>query len=322
MKSLRTSASALPVDALCGLFGHTKQAFYQWNRRKFKEKCEEQAIVEIIRDIRSEMPRIGVRKLRQLLILDYGLYCGRDRLFDILRRERLLVKRRRRKPRTTYSGHIFPVYPNLVSSLTPVRPNHVWVSDITYVRVEGRFMYLFLITDMFSRKVIGWSLADDMAVPHALEALKMALRQRKGKGVETIHHSDRGSQYCCAEYVRLLKRHGISISMTENGDPRENAYAERVNGTIKEEFINPLNPGRSSVLRVVRESISTYNDRRPHASLVILTPEPVMLTPSAAHSMECEPMRGWKHYPWYRKDIPNGNATFVPDREQDPEAFP
>lgn len=316
MKSLRADDPTHSVGSLCGLFGHTKQAFYQSEKREFKDKSEDQVIVEIVRDIRTEMPRIGTRKLQQILEHEYGVKCGRDRLFRILGDEFMLVRQRHRRPRTTNSGHPYPVYPNIIASITPERPNHVWVSDITYIRVDDRFVYLFLVTDMFSRKIVGWSLADDMSASHAVEALRMALRQRKGKGVETIHHSDRGTQYCCAEYVSLLRKNNIVISMTENGDPRENAYAERVNGTIKNEFLKPLKPTREKVRDLVKFSISTYNDKRPHFSLMTLTDDHILLTPSAAHAMTEEFGRGWKNYPWYSKRDSEKSVIFAPDTTQ------
>lgn len=255
---------------------------------------EDEVVLQIICDIRQICPRIGTRKLQYMLLQEYGIAYGRDRLFELLERENLLVRQRHRKPRTTWSGHIFPVYPNLVADLIPSRPNEVWVSDITYIRTEDGFQYLFLITDMYSRKIVGWELAKDLGTEHALVALEQAIAQKKDDN-PTIHHSDRGTQYCCAAYVGRLKNAGIHISMTEKGDPRENAYAERVNGTIKNEFLKPINPTQATLRIAVAIAINNYNSKRPHLSLGNLTPD-------IAHTMTGPIKRHWKHYPWYSKD--------------------
>lgn len=232
-----------------------------------------------------------------MLLQNYGVRCGRDRLFDMLDRAGMLLRQRHRAPRTTYSGHVMPVYPNIVANLIPLRPNQVWVSDITYVRVEKDFMYLFLITDMYSCKIVGWCLSDSMETSNAIKALKMAIAQRKDSSLPTIHHSDRGTQYCCSAYVRLLKKNHIEISMTENGDPRENAYAERVNGTIKNEFLKHRILTKENAQTVVAKDIDAYNYIRPHNSIG-------RLTPAAAHEQSGELKRMWCHYPWYHKEIP------------------
>lgn len=290
---LRSEDSAARVEDLCGLFGVTKQAYYQGVKFSYKEVAEEDVVIEMVKDMREKCPGIGTRKLQMMLRANYQVDYGRDRLFRLLDREGLLLRQRHRKPRTTFSGHLLPVYPNLVKGITPMRPNHVWVSDITYVKVDGAFMYLFLITDMYSRKIVGWALASDMGAEHAVSALKMALRQRGDKSAELIHHSDRGTQYCSQRYVKLLRKNGASVSMTENGDPRENAYAERVNGTIKNEYIKRMDISAENAPKVVAKAINNYNDNRPHASIE-------WLTPSEAHQMEGLLDRKWKHYPWYK----------------------
>lgn len=301
---LRSENPSLRVEELCELFGVTKQAYYQGFKASYKSVAEDDVVLEMVRDMRKKCPGIGTRKLHVMLKANYQIEYGRDRLFSLLDREGLLMRQRHRKPRTTYSGHLLPVYTNLVKGIVPTRPNHVWVSDITYVKVDGAFMYLFLITDMYSRKIVGWSLASDMGAPHAVSALKMALRQRKVKTAPLIHHSDRGSQYCCSQYVKVLKNNYISISMTENGDPRENAYAERVNGTIKNEYIKRMAIGVENAQMVVATAIRNYNDHRPHASIE-------WLTPSEAHMRDGMLYRKWKHYPWYSRNNPEKFANFA-----------
>lgn len=301
---LRSVNPSLRIGDLCELFGVTKQAYYQGIKATYKEVAEDSVIIEMVCDLRKKCPSVGTRKLQKMLKSNFGVDCGRDRLFELLDREGMLLRRRCRKPRTTYSGHMLPVYPNIVKDIVPMRPNQVWVSDITYVKVDGTFMYLFLITDMYSRKIVGWALADDMCASHAVEALRMAIRQRKDKSVDTIHHSDRGSQYCSAEYVKELKKNNIRISMTENGDPRENAYAERVNGTIKNEYIKLMDIHGENASKIVATAISNYNNHRPHASIE-------WLTPSEAHLMEGPLDRKWKHYPWYSRDNSKINGTFA-----------
>lgn len=292
------------VSELCELFGVSKQAYYKGNRAEFSEVIADEVVAEMVRDIRKRCPGVGTRKLQKMLVKYYNLDYGRDRLFSLLDKQGLLLRRRHRQPRTTFSGHIFPVYPNLVKEIVPMRPNEVWVSDITYIRVEDGFMYLFLVTDMYSRKIVGWALADNMMAEHAVAALRMAISQKADLRLSTIHHSDKGTQYCCAAYVKMLKRNNILISMTEAPDPRENAYAERINGTIKNEFLKPLKPTRSNVYDVVREAIHNYNTFRIHASIGWLTPE-------EAHHSEGPLERKWKHYPWYHKDVSEENANFA-----------
>lgn len=282
------------VSELCELFGVSKQAFYKGCASDFSKDVLNDVVVEIVKDIRERCPKVGTRKLQLMLKKYYGLSYGRDRLFALLEENGLLVRQRHRKPRTTFSGHVLPVYPNMVKGLVPTRPNEVWVSDITYIRVGDKFLYLFLITDMYSRKIVGWALSENMGASNAVKALRMAIAQKPDLRLETIHHSDRGLQYCCADYVKLLKSHGILISMTEASDPRENAYAERVNGTIKNEFLRPLKANEENVAGLVCKAIKEYNTFRPHSSIEWLTPE-------EAHHMEGPLERKWKTYPWYHK---------------------
>lgn len=225
------------------------------------------------------MPRIGGKKLYWILkpeLVGSEIKIGRDKFFDVLRERDLLVERKRRYIRTTNSYHRFYTYKNLVRETTISKPHQVVVSDITYLRITGmKFVYLFLITDAYSRKIVGWHLAKSLAIEGALEALKMALKQCPiTEGL--IHHSDRGIQYCSKEYVKLLQKNDARISMTEQNHCYENALAERVNGILKEEFmLNEEFACQSMALQAVKQAIKTYNNYRPHWSINLLTPEQI-----------------------------------------------
>lgn len=205
--------------------------------------------------------------------IDAGL--GRDKFFDILRSRKLLVKRRKKYVYTTDSFHRFKVYKNALKNKTLTAPNQAFVSDITYLRIKDEFVYLFLITDAYSRKISGWSLSDSLSIEGAIDALKMAIKQcKQTEGI--IHHSDRGIQYCSNAYVALLNKHKMTISMTEENHCYENAMAERVNGILKEEFmLDSEFADQSMALKAVKEAIETYNTRRPHWSLNLCTPQQI-----------------------------------------------
>ena len=221
---------------------------------------------------------------------EIGIQMGRDALFDMLRQNGLLVRRRRNGVRTTNSSHWLRKYPNLIRHFEPMRPNQLWVSDITYLETTEGFLYLFLITDACSKKIVGWSIADNLDADNAVEALQMALRSMKSDCSGLIHHSDRGVQYCSDKYVKLLNRHQIRISMTENGDPLENAIAERVNGILKDEWLYEMGKmSKAAMQKVVPQIIQIYNNERPHLSLN-------MLTPAVAHQLEDRMRRLWKNY--------------------------
>ena len=189
-------------------------------------------MLQLVEKQRELMPKVGGRKLLELIQprLPIELSIGRDSFFDFLRRHGLLVGKRRRRVKTTYSNHWLRKYPNLIKEFVPTRANQLWVSDITYVETVAGFVYLNLITDAYSRKIVGWAIGETLEAKYTIEALRIALKQVP-KGTEgLIHHSDRGVQYCCCDYVKILNKNEVQISMTENGDPRENAIAERVNG--------------------------------------------------------------------------------------------
>lgn len=219
------------------------------------------------------MPRLGVRKLYYLLSLPGKINVGRDKLFSILREEGLLVSRRRKYTVTTNSKHWLRKYPNLVQNISLERPEQLWVADITYIDTLEGNAYLHLVTDAYSKQIMGHELCDNMEATSTLKALTMALGKRKYKS-ELIHHSDRGLQYCSKRYTDCLKENGINISMTENGDPYENAIAERVNGILKDEF--GLYEKFENILQakeLARQSIEIYNQLRPHLSCSMFTPK-------------------------------------------------
>lgn len=252
------------VDFTCRLFGRSRQSYY---KRKDSDQHKLSQAVDVVcqvLDIRRAMPRIGgTRKLYYLL----GDNCdvGRDKLFAILRSNHLLVKPRRSYHITTNSKHMFYKHKNLITNLAIVRPEQVWVSDITYIGNRGRNHYLALITDAYSKKIVGYDLSDSLA-------LKMALKSRRFSG-DLIHHSDRGIQYCCDTYQRILNKNSLRVSMTQNGDPLENAIAERVNGILKDEFeLERFVCDLPDLRRIVAQSIEIYNNRRPHLSCRFLTP--------------------------------------------------
>ena len=222
------------------------------------------------------MPRIGTRKLHYLLtdpLQKHGIAIGRNKLFDLLGDYGLLVRcRKRKRVSTTDSNHPFRKYPNLVRELQVLRPDHLWVSDITYLSLTDSFCYLSLVTDAYSRKIVGYCLYPTLKKEGPIQALKMAVADKVYRQ-QLIHHSDRGLQYCCGDYTSLLTQIGISISMTEKGDPYENAIAERVNGILKAEFELDIDfSSFDAAKKAVDKAIDIYNHQRPHSSCNYMTP--------------------------------------------------
>ena len=237
----------------------------------------------LVRTIRMEMPRLGTRKLYYLLRSDIdalGIKIGRDALFEYLRSEHLLIKPKKNYTKTTDSKHWLRKYPNLMLGVKAQRPEQYFVSDITYIKSREKTHYLSLVTDAYSRKIMGFKLSDDMSTENVVQALHMAVLKRKTQQ-SLIHHSDRGLQYCSSLYQNALKENGILPSMTDGYDCYQNAMAERINGILKQEFlINKCNNGKE-LKQLVKESINTYNNKRPHLSLN-------MKTPNFIHQKTCE----------------------------------
>lgn len=225
----------------------------------------------------------------EVFIRQHAIKIGRDAFFDVLRKHGLLVRKRKRsKPQTTFSNHWMRKYPNLITSFVPTAPNQLWVSDITYIHLEDGFAYLSLITDAYSHKIVGFYLSQSLSAEGCIEALKMALANNPRCG-HLIHHSDRGLQYCSYDYVALLASNSIGVSMTQNGDPRENAIAERVNGILKDELLEVCYPSFAEAQVEVGTAINIYNHQRPHSSVD-------MLTPVVAHTKTGELKKHWKNY--------------------------
>ena len=255
-----------------------RDAYYKLKKRKIKQEVVFNQVIEFVKEERIEQSRVGTRKLYEALKPIFnatGIKVGRDKLFDILREQDMLVKRKRASCKTTDSYHRFHKYKNLVKDMVVSAPNQVWVSDITYIRTIKGFCYLALITDLYSRKIVGYDISDSLELAGCLRALKLALRTaRPVSGL--VHHSDRGIQYCSNQYVKELKKRGIGISMTEENHCYENAVAERVNGILKDEFYLDqcfVNTKYASI--ATKNAIDIYNNKRLHLSLGYKTPNMV-----------------------------------------------
>lgn len=257
------------------MFGLKRDAWYKYIRRSEKREKVKAQVVSMVKQERKEQPRVGGRKLHEVLQPAFAaanLKVGRDYLFDILREHDMLIKRKRSTCRTTYSLHRFYTYKNQVKDMTVTRPNQVWVSDITYIRTVSGFCYLALITDMYSRKIVGYDMSDSLELAGCLRALKKALKAAR-PATRLVHHSDRGFQYCSNQYVDELKKRNIQISMTEENHCYENAIAERVNGILKDEFyLDQVFYSISHARDAVKNAIEIYNSKRLHLSLGYKTP--------------------------------------------------
>lgn len=235
-------------------------------------------MLELVRGVRREQPRFGGRKLLGDALRARAIALGRDALFDVLRRHRLLVLPVRAYHKTTLSHHRFYRHPNLLKpgpgQVVPQAPEQVWVSDITYVPTQEHATYLSLVTDAYSRKIVGYHLDVHMQTSAVSRAFKMALRQRRSRQ-PLVHHSDRGIQYCSADYQALHAQHGITCSMTDGYDCYQNALAERVNGILKGEFLLHKPRNLKEARQMVKQSIRLYNEKRPHLSLQYKTPDAV-----------------------------------------------
>lgn len=265
------------IGTLCRLFGKTRHAYYDNRWRVQDQGLKEDIVIQKVLEIRKEIPGIGTLKLHSMLtpvFRSHQIKIGRDYMFDLLREHGLQIRRRRRKAITTNSRHWMHKYANLIKDLIPSRPEQIWVSDITYIRFSGQWGYLSLVTDAYSKQIMGFCFRKDLSGQGCIEALKMALGNRMYPQEELIHHSDRGSQYCSKAYVDVLLEGKVAISMTENGDPYENAIAERVNGILKTDFnlYNSADGFKETKKRIAR-NIKAYNTIRPHLSVDLLTPE-------------------------------------------------
>lgn len=270
----KATGKAIVAD-VCSSFGIKRDAYYKYQKRQTKRESVAAQVVDLVKEERRDQPRVGTRKLLEALRHSFeieNIKVGRDCLFDILRQYNMLIAKKKASCKTTNSFHHFHKYNNLVKDVLVTRPNQVWVSDITYIRTINGFCYLALITDYFSRKIIGYDVSDSLELAGCLRALKIALRHiRNPSGL--IHHSDRGIQYCCNLYVNELLKRKIKISMTEENHCYENAIAERVNGILKDEFyIDQCFASMHHARLAIKNAIEIYNSKRLHLSLGYKTP--------------------------------------------------
>ena len=288
---------SIDLGKICRLFGMSRQAYYKQMHHREKATLEEVVILKLVEEVRSGLPQTGTRKLLHMLsprLEHHGIHIGRDRLFDMLQGHGMLIRRRKRRyPKTTDSCHRFRKYPNLVRGMEINRAEQLWVSDITYLAIPEGFCYLNLVTDAYSHRIMGYCLYPTLETEGTLQALKMALANRQRPQDALIHHSDRGTQYCCKEYVELLTACHISISMAKS----ENPIAERVNGILKEELgLNQTFESLKYARKAVDAKITAYNQLRIHASCDYLTPQ-------QAHYKEGILNKKWKDYRKYKKRI-------------------
>ena len=261
--------------------GISRQAYYKRRQGEARRSGEAGVVTALVRDVRLRQPRLGTRKLHHLLgpaLTGRGIRLGRDRLFDVLRAARLLVVPQRAYHKTTQSHHRFRRHPNLLKpgpdQIVPTGPEQVWVADITYLPTAGPFVYLSLVTDAFSRKIVGHHVHDSLQTEQVSQALRKALRTRQTRQ-PLIHHSDRGIQYCSTYYQDIHRRHDLRCSMTDGYDCYQNALAERVNGILKGEFLLQRPANLEQAIRMVEQSVRIYNHERPHAALKYKTPDAV-----------------------------------------------
>jgi putative transposase len=256
------------------LFGISRQSYYRagWRTRHRREVANR--VVTMVKEIRRELPRVGTRKLYHILgdsLSELGV--GRDKLFAIINANNLSIKPFRSYRMTTDSKHIFHKHKNLIAGTVPTRPEQIWVGDITYIGNKNNHSYLSLITDAYSKKIVGYNLSENLNAEGCVKALKMAVKNREYTDKPLIHHSDRGIQYCCDDYQKQITKHEIKCSMTECYDPYANAVAERVNGILKQEFLlEEYNVNKKIMKKIIMQSIENYNKIRPHLSCKMLTP--------------------------------------------------
>ena len=256
------------------MFGWNRQVYYRSTKRSKASRKKAEQVIELVENIRIKMPKLGGRKLYFLLSEPLKeLKIGRDKFFNILRANHLLIIPKRSYHVTTNSHHRFRKHKNLVSDYQVTKPNQVWVADITYIGNRKNPSYLSLITDAYSKKIVGHHVAENLTTEGSLLALKKAIKNQEPVLKSLIHHSDRGLQYCSDEYQRILEKNNIKCSMTQNSDPYENAVAERINGILKQEFdIDKFDVETKIKRKIVDESIKIYNELRPHFSNHYLTP--------------------------------------------------
>jgi transposase InsO family protein len=270
--------ASVSVAALCRAAGMSRQNYYRQRRCRQRRQVEQEAVLELVKRERQLQPELGGRKL--LVRIRPGLkqaqiQVGRDRFFELLRSHNLLVRRKKRRQKTTDSRHGFRVYRNHYKDLEVSEAHQAWVADLTYLRTWEGFLYLSLISDASTRKIIGYEASDRLEAEGCLASLEQALGQLP-EGKQPLHHSDRGTQYCCSDYIGKLQDRGLSISMTEENHCYENAQAERLNGILKQEYgLGDCFRTKAEARQAVDQAVWLYNELRPHLSLNYQTPSEV-----------------------------------------------
>ena len=266
----------LSLQRACNCLDISRQAYYKRCKNTSKQELSESIVLDLVQDIRKQLPRLGTKKVYSLIKHDLNqlpVSIGRDKLFKILKKNDLLIKPKKSYARTTNSKHRFRTYENLIKQIKPNRKDQIWVSDITYIRTMRGFCYLALITDAYSRKIVGYDISDSLELVGCMRALKRATRNYKVFDYKLIHHSDRGIQYCSHQYTKLLRKRKIRISMAAKGNCYENALAERVNGILKNEFNLDISfKSKNDAYKSVKQAIFAYNQIRPHYSIGLMTP--------------------------------------------------
>lgn len=290
--------SGFSLSYYCRLFGKSRQAFYMQKNGVTNNGLQDALALKLVAEIRQKLPRCGTDKLHYMLresFAEHRIKLGRDGLYELLGQHGLLIRHRNRRPCTTNSRHHFKKYPNLIKEMVLKQPGMLWVSDITYIRVAASFSYLSIITDAYSHKIVGHKLHQTLHSQGAIDAFEMAVKDEKRSRC-LIHHSDRGIQYCCNDYVNRINSYGIRLSMTEKGDPYENAIAERVNGILKHEHgLKQSFASHQQAQEAVEDAVNNYNQLRIHDSCG-------RLTPLMAHERNGLLKKYWKPKTYSRKE--------------------
>ena len=272
---LRARYPKKPLGQLCTLFGRSRQGFYKKQKTLAQNQFAAAFALELVQEVRAQHPQMGTLKIHHILtpkFREHGIRIGRDKLFNLLAYRGMLIKPKRRKSQTTNSLHPFKKYPDLAKEMEVTRIEQLWVADITYIRLLEGFCYLSLLTDAFSRLIVGYRLWPSLHTEGPLKALEMALENRQNTGVLT-HHSDRGIQYCSSDYVAVAQGVHIDLSMSQDGSPYDNALAERMNGILKQEYsLGESFIDYQAACRQVSTAVECYNKSRPHLSLSMATP--------------------------------------------------
>ena len=300
IQEIKDSYPDISLNRICRLLGISRQAYYQNGWFEEKLSASHTMVLERVRQIRHMHPAIGTKKLYVMLqpfLCEHHIKIGRDALFGLLAVHGMLIRRRKRKVYTTQSHHWLKKYPNLIEQMELLRPNQLWVADITYYKIPSGNIYINMITDAFSKKIVGYHASDNLEAINNVKSLEMALATLIADPADfyLIHHSDRGIQYCSKEYVKLLQSNKITISMTEDGNPLKNSVAERINGIIKNEYLKHYTiKNKADAMAALSEAVTFYNQQRPHWSCNLLTPENI-------HEEKMAVKRLWKNY--YKREF-------------------